>query len=76
LASLATRKAVKEGLTGQARADRVADIIANIGFHPEVYDEAEELARRLVYQETRSFGKKLSGIGQHPIVNVFVPFVK
>ena len=53
-AALATRQAIKEGLTGAERAARVDHILSNLHEFKSIDDEASKLAARAVFQEHRA----------------------
>jgi len=51
--ALAVRRAAQEGLTGANRAARARDILTNIEDYPQLVEEANNMAKRVVMQEQR-----------------------
>jgi putative NIF3 family GTP cyclohydrolase 1 type 2 len=52
-AALATRQATQEGLSGAARSRRVQEILGNVSDYPVLLENANHLAARDVFQESR-----------------------
>jgi hypothetical protein len=78
--ALATRKAIKEGLTGDARTARAQEIVRSVSEHPDILESAELAARRTVVQEDRAVSKFITDGRKVPGVKYFLdmalPFVR
>lgn len=76
--SLAERQAIREGYKGAARVKRVDEIVRNIHEFPDMVDQAEGMARRVVLQEQRielrGFGPRSGGVGAAQAL--VMPFVR
>lgn len=76
LHGLAYRKAVQEGLSGQARINRIADILSNPT--DELVGQAQtEMLYRVFQKPLGELGKTALRIRQrYPILNAIAPFIK
>jgi hypothetical protein len=79
---VATRYATQEGFTGARRAGRMRDIVSHLEDYPELYQEAQDAAARMVFQEKRTvpmpqtFTKGVPGEIARAGVSQPLPFVK
>src|SRR5262245_12773118 len=79
-AALATRQAIKEGLTGAERAARVDYILSNLHEFKGIADEAGHLGARAVFQEHRGEAdaaiKLLKGTPARYVSDILLPFIR
>ena len=71
---LATRQAIREGYTGAARITRTQEIMANLEEFPEIVDEANKIAHRVVLQEHRVEMQPALAFRQQPIAGGLISF--
>lgn len=79
-AALATRQAIKEGLTGAERQKRVDYILSNMHEFPKLGEQAKTLAARTVFQEHRSeIDPVVNALKNTPakyVADVVLPFIR
>lgn len=79
--ALAVRQAAREGYAGADRARRAQEIVENIIDFPELLEEADKAATRVVLQESRPLsqwmatGRRQLGEGRY-VLEVVAPFVR
>ena len=76
---LAMRQAIGEGYRGAAANSRMDEIMANLEDHPELVDQAEQLAKRAVFQERRPDVGAFASAGRDPLSilkSIVFPFVR
>ena len=82
LAELATNRARRAGLKGDAVRKRVAAILENPGDEPDLMKEATEAANYLLFRNEDAFSNKIIAVREHgtllglPFGRILVPFVR
>jgi len=72
--SLAVRRAISEGYSGDMAHSRADEIFNNLTSFPDLLAEAEKSAARSVYQEPG--GRLVTAVAGNPWARIFLPFVR